>query len=399
MAKYLRRLGERVIVLTTSAYGPHPDDDHDGGGVVRTADLRLLRARLRGHRRIQGIYESDTYSPKRHPLSYLTVPDRMVLAWVPFAVRTALSLHRARRFDAVITTSPPESTHLIGRALAAKGCAWVADLRDGWTFESWRPIPTRLQRQLDERLERRLMQAADVVSCVTRPVAEDLRARMDAHPAVVPHGFDPELIATARKEQGAAAADLLPDPCRVSVVYTGRFYDRDPAPLLRGLRELADEEPAIAEGLELVIAGSLRRQERELLEMDASPLRISVLGALPHRHALALQGAADVLLLICGSERTQVASLKLFEYLAAGRPILGLADGTEAGRILDEAGCEVVPADDPQAIKAAFRRAARGELSGPNPATVQRYAYPGAAKRMADAVDLAIERSTARRRP
>src|SRR5919106_4330608 len=53
MVKYLRRLGHRVTVLTTSAYGGD-DDDND---VVRTADLQLARARLRGKDRVQAMYE------------------------------------------------------------------------------------------------------------------------------------------------------------------------------------------------------------------------------------------------------------------------------------------------------------------------------------------------------
>ena len=49
-----RRLGHDVTVLTTAAYGALPDDeapqsDGPGGDIVRTADLQLVRARLRGH--------------------------------------------------------------------------------------------------------------------------------------------------------------------------------------------------------------------------------------------------------------------------------------------------------------------------------------------------------------
>ena len=66
MAKWLRRLGHRVTVLTTSAYG-----DGDGAaeeGVVRTADLQRLRARLHGHDRVDALFDSDTYSGRPHPL-------------------------------------------------------------------------------------------------------------------------------------------------------------------------------------------------------------------------------------------------------------------------------------------------------------------------------------------
>ena len=143
---------------------------------MRTLDLQRLRARLHGHDRVDALFDSDTYSGRPHPLSKVLVPEPLVAAWAPFARSRALRLNRRERFDCVITSSPPESAHAVGRALARRGVAWVADLRDAWTFEPIRPpFPTALQRRLDERLERRWLGSADAVVCVSRPVADDLR--------------------------------------------------------------------------------------------------------------------------------------------------------------------------------------------------------------------------------
>jgi len=387
MVKYLRRLGHRVTVLTTSAYGRLPDDE---GGVARTADLQLLRARLRGKERVQAMYEADTYSGRPHPLSRVLVPEPLVLAWVPFALPRALRLHRAQRFDAVITTSPPESAHLIGRALARRGAAWIADVRDAWTFEPLRPaFPTGAQRRLDARLERRLLGAADVVTCVSRPAADDLRSRVGANVELVPNGWDPELAPPPDKGE---VARLL-DPERVSLVYTGRFgsYGRDPRPLIDALRQLTASEPELAARLELVLAGPYTEAELELVHTEVAPARISVLGSLPRPRALALQRAADALLLLASPRRSQLANLKLFEYLAAARPILALAGGTEAGRIVAEAGAgEVVRSDDVTAIAEALRRLVAGETEAPDPERLREYTYPSLAERMGDAVERAI---------
>src|SRR5947207_2343822 len=126
MAKWLRRLGDRVTVLTTSAYGTA--DGGDPEDVVRTADLQRLRARLHGHDRVDALFDSDTYSGQPHPLSRVLVPDPLVAAWAPFARSRALRLNRRERFDCVITSSPPESAHGVGRTLARRGVAWVVDL-------------------------------------------------------------------------------------------------------------------------------------------------------------------------------------------------------------------------------------------------------------------------------
>lgn len=396
MVKYLRRAGHRVTVLTTSAYGSEPGERD----VVRTNDLQLVRAWMRGHDRIQGMFEADGYSGRPHPLSRVLIPEPLVAAWAPFAIRAAKRVAREGAIDCVITSSPPESVHMVGRALQRRGVAWVADIRDAWNFEPLRPaFPTGAQRRFDEWLERRWLGAADAVTVVSRPAGEDLRGRLGIESMLAPNAWDPDLDPAADEGgagTGGAGAGGLLDAARTSLVYTGRFgsYGRDPSGLVRALRDLAANEPRVAERLELAIAGPLTGDEHRLFTTDVSPARISLLGSLPRDSAVVLQRAADALLLIAARERSQLANLKVFEYLAAGRPIVALAAGTEAGRIVLEAGAgEVVPSDDVAAIKGALRSVAGGGLTAPDPERLRPYGYPAAAQRMADAVEAAIRRA------
>ena len=388
--KYLRRAGHDVTVLTTSAYGSMPDDAENG--IVRTTDAQLWRAKVRSGGHIGSLYDADTYSGRPHPLSRVIVPEPLALAWAPFAVPRARKLHRAHPFDCVITTSPPESAHAVGRALQRRGAPWVADVRDAWTFEPLRPsFPTAPQRRLDEWLERRLLGAADAVVCVSEPAARDLRARGIADPILVRNGADPELLSAA---DPGSVAELL-DPERASLVYTGRFGSagRDPSALLNALSTLAATHPADAAQLELVVAGPLMEDERGAFDRDVSPARISVVGSLERDRALALQRAADALLLIAHPVRSQLANFKLYEYLNAGPPILALATGTEAGNVVESFGGEVIPAGDVDAIVGALALAARCELPASNPDARVEHAYPAVAARMEAAVEEAIRRA------
>jgi glycosyltransferase involved in cell wall biosynthesis len=381
MAKWLRRLGHRVTVLTTSAYGELDTDEEEG--VVRASDLQRLRARLRGRDHVDALFDSDTYSGHPHFLSKVVVPEPLMVAWAPYAYLQALRLNARERFDCVITSSPPESVHFVGRALRRRGVPWVADLRDGWTFEPIRPgFPTRLQRRYDEHLERRWLGDADAVVAVSRPAADDLRTRLGLEPVLIPNGWDPDLAAEVASTD---AAKRLLDRERTSLVYTGRFgsYGRDPTGLIEGLGMLAREHRAAAAKLELVIAGPLTTEEAELMRTDVSPARIVVAGTLDRADALALQRAADALLLIASARRTQLLNFKVFEYLASGRPLLALAAGTEAGRIVAEAGGEAVPADDPQAIVESLQRLVAGGVPPSDPAARERYSYPSVAEQMA----------------
>ena len=144
MAKWLRRLGHEVTVLTTSAYGDGPQDASED--VVRTADAQRWRARLAGQRLDRRPVRLAHLLGRPHPAEQGARPRGR---WSPpgcrSPARAALRLQRERRFDCVITTSPPESAHAVGYALQRRGVPWVADVRDAWTFESLRPeFPTRL---------------------------------------------------------------------------------------------------------------------------------------------------------------------------------------------------------------------------------------------------------------
>ena len=394
LAKNLRRAGHEVTVLTTSAYGTLAAAEESD--VERTADAQLWRARLRGRQRIDALYDADTYAARPHPLSKVIVPEPLALAWAPFARRRARGLQRVKAFDAVITTSPPESAHTVGRALQRRGVPWIADVRDAWTFEPLRPpFAARALHELDERLERRTLGAADVVTCVSEPAAADLRARGIADPVLVRNGADPELLAAA---DPASIAGLL-DPARVSLVYTGRFGSsgRDPRALVEGLALLAARSPDDAARLELVIAGPLTEAERELFARDVAPARIVMAGTLERGRALALQRTADCLLLIAHPVRSQLANFKLYEYLSAGPPILALAQGTEAGTIAAEVGARVEPAGEAEAIVEALLAVARREVPPPAAAARAEHSYPAVAERMQGAIESAISRRTATR--
>jgi glycosyltransferase involved in cell wall biosynthesis len=399
MVKYLRRLGHEVTVITAAAPG-HPPGESDG--VVRTASLNanplLRRLLLRG--------ESTTRPPSASPqeggqsgvmpplLWKGIVPDPWLVTWDPAAwaaIRRALS---KKVFDCLITSSPAESTHLLGLALGRRVAAWIADFRDGWCFEPLRPaFPTGLQRKLDERMERRVVRGADAVVGVTAPIVEDFQNRLGVAAQLVTNGFDPEL-------GGDEAQTEQPDERHLSFVHTGALSGprgRDPLPLLRALRELVDDAPELRGRLRLIVAGRSEEDELALVREAGVSDIVRHLGYLPRSEALALQRAAGTLVLITSHDRCE-ATGKLYEYMAAGRPIIALAEGNEAARIVAETNTgALVSPDDSAAITRALRAALSGELERAYaPRETERYTYPAVAERMALVVETAIERRASR---
>ena len=103
---------------------------------------------------------------------------------------------------------------------------------------------------------------------------------------------------------------------------------------MRCLSRLIAEEPGLAEKLEVVFAGPLAGPEAQAMRELRPGGVVNVLGELPHAQALGLQAAADGLLLVTPPRTIRdTATVKVYEYLAAGKPMLALADGSSA------AGC------------------------------------------------------------
>src|SRR4051812_38718556 len=342
LAKYLRRLGYRVTVLTSRAWADAPPE----AGVVRTGDLMASRLNWRRANMRAWVGGGDDYESGSSKLAELVVPDTALLTWLPYLVPNALRLARRESFDCVITTSGPESVHLAGLALAPR-MAWIADLRDGWGFETLHSWPTGVQERLDAALERAVARRADLMTAVSEPLAADLRERLGADAHAVTNGFDPDEVPARKGSHGLLDAD------RRSLVHTGRMASsqRSPGPLLEAVRLLRSRGSAAARRLELVFAGPLTAEERTLLEAPDLAGMVRHVGNLDRDDALRLQREADGLLLLTAGTRRGEATGKLFEYLGAERPILVLGDQSEAARIVTEAGAGLAaPADDPEAI-------------------------------------------------
>jgi glycosyltransferase involved in cell wall biosynthesis len=141
----------------------------------------------------------------------------------------------------------------------------------------------------------------------------------------------------------------------------------------------------------------LTTADRTLIDNSGVSDDVEYLGVLERSGAIALQRSADALVLMT-ARGAAVATAKIFEYVAAGRPIVALAEGDDAARIIRDTNTGVtVPPDDVARIAAALRQVASGELARAYaPRHLERYTYPGPAEAMAEVIEEAIRRRSAR---
>ena len=400
MAQTLRELGHEVTVVTTRALGSLSTDSP---WVVRTGDLqaspalrRLLRRPLpyRPDEQDGGSVVSDGAAEPSRIFTRGLVPDSWVVTWLPYLIPAARRVIRERRIEALVTNGPPDSTHLLGLALGRNRPPWIADFDDGWRYEPlmgrW---PTRIQDRLDSSLERRVVRSADAVVGITEPIARNFRQRYGCLAYDIPSGWDP---ARLNAEVASAAPPKL-SPGVVNLVHTGSLSlpdRRDPRGLFQAFESLVARDPDVATRLRLTLAGALTGHDRRILDALTPLVRgmVHEVGFLPKPQALALQRAADVLLLISTGSHQQVVTAKLSEYLLAERPILAVLSDNEAARIIRETrtGTVVAP-DDVDALCDGLRSCIDGRLAASfQPRDLERYMQPGPAKEFAAVIEAAV---------
>ncbi len=340
----------------------------------------------------------------------LATPDRY-WPWVLPAYRRALRVIRERNAEAIYTTYPPASAHLIGLWLKRRtGLPWIADFRDPWVEDSmpnWR-------RRVEGWLEGRILQSADRIICNTPAMRRWFLTRYPHLPGekfeVITNGYDETDLAHVEAEIQEHFEILYP-----GMISAG---NRNPLPLLDGINLARKRGLLPNEGVRLTLLGTGnygRSQEfleamrnRELTEMTEV-----IADRVPYRDALRRMAGADVLVILSeplgespATEATRAWShlqvpAKLYEYLRLGRPLLALVSGGAVAELLNslDAGAPIRP-DDPDAIAAflgdTYRaRGAHAPGRGTNPA-IQAYSREHLSARLAGVLDeLASEHTRA----
>jgi glycosyltransferase involved in cell wall biosynthesis len=280
------------------------------------------------------------------------VPDTY-LGWYPFAVREGMAMLREQRFDAIYSTSPPETSHLVALRLAASTrLPWIADFRDPWMNLHLLPTPTPFHRRLHETLERRVCARASAVVVAT-PWHRELLARKypDLAPAeLIRNGYDPADI--------ESVADVVPRGDCFQILHAGMLTQtRSAVGFLEAVRVFLDRVPEAREECRVMFLGprESRNDEaaRELGLEDVVVFRDTA----PHSETLKLERASHILVLIKHANPLYDGLVpgKLYEYIGVGRPILALApDGEAAAIIRAHRRGEVVPQEDPGKIADAL---------------------------------------------
>ncbi len=326
----------------------------------------------------------------------LSFPDSRV-GWLPFALSAGIRAVRSRSFDAVYSTSPPVTAHLVAGIVARLGrVPWVAEFRDPWlgnpiTEAVGGPRPW-LHRRLQVRIERWIVRSADRIVFTSPSTARLYRRRYPgtAEMVTISNGYDrSEAIVRGPAEVASS---------RFRIVWTGTLDRPDELQVfLEALRELAARRPALAEELEVVFYGHVSDSCRTIANRYASDRSLCPIvrfeGFVPRSAALSAVADADAALVMLGAGPGvgQFIPGKLFDYLGQGKQILGVLPPGDARDILLDLGWGVVADPEATDIEQAIERLM--SLPAPTPPADPggRYDREALAGRLADTLGAAAD--------
>ena len=317
---------------------------------------RGFNRRRNGTANIEAPVPQAAWRLRDHIAWLFATPDPEITWYWP-ALRCVQRIMAEERVDAIFSTSPPHSVHLIGRTLKRKyGIPWLMDLRDPWAGRSGPDAPSWYHR-VRWALQSSCIRLSDVVVCTTDQFREHLSG---SYP-----GLPREKFRTLRNGFEDVQALVGPKPAadgRKHILHLGELYgSRRVDTFCQAIQGLVSAGRLDGRSFQISFVGRNDSQHIDAARRAAPSLFesgcIQFLPQVPREAALSMMWSADLLVLVQGGFTLQVPA-KFYEYLQTGRPIFAIARQGELCDLLrtTQAGIFVDP-DDGEAIAAQFLEA------------------------------------------
>jgi len=345
LAKYLREFGWEPIILTAPLSG-RPDfkvrcvetDYRNMFGLKTKADLGSQMIKI----------GKETAPLFKKILGTIFGYVRMIAAypdedryWKPFAINSIDNLFAKEKISAIISVWPMTS-HIIAQKTKEKyAVPWVADFPELWSQNCDYPYGFA-RKIIDRSLEKKTLKDADVMTTISLPMADNLKKLHNGKIVfTIVHGFDPDIVSQNKN----SVTD------KFTITYTGNFYPgkRDPLKFFAALSNLLREGKIDRKKIEVRFYSSKQKKiDEEIKKYNLSDV-VRQCGMISLEDSLNRQRESQVLLFLDWEDEKEkgVYSGKIFEYLAAKRPILsvGGSENNVVRKLLQETKAGVFSGD------------------------------------------------------
>ncbi len=356
--RYLPQNGWNPIVLTVKnikyvAYDYSLWDDIKNTEVHRTESADLMRILYRYEKTKKTPENNDVYkftNSKIRDFVRNIFPIDPQIGWLPFAVKKGIEICRTQKIEVVYATLTPFSSVIVGYYIA-KRCKkkLILDYRDLWQGKTATEYLTNWHKRFSIFWESKVLQFASKVIINTRTsekIIKELYPDISQNKFTVLHnGFD---------KNDFKDVTSVSDNKKLIFTFTGGFYEeRTPEYFLNALLQLK-EENLIPDHVEFRFIGNYVREIEEMLSIKVLQKWIKIIPQVEHKKSIKYLLESDILLIFLASQNSHfVIPAKLFEYLAARKPIFAMISpqGESADIIKQNNIGEVCAPEDVASIK------------------------------------------------
>ena len=398
--KYLQEFGWEPIVYTPeNAEMPSLDnslikDVPEGVEVLKTPIWEPYDAykKLVGQKKEEKInsgFLSENKKPKRTEKLAVWVRGNFFIPdarkfWIKPSVKYLKNYLKENPVDAIVSTGPPHSMHLIAKELKKSlNVKWLADFRDPWTnIDFYKDLMlSNAADKKHKRLEKEVLQEADVVLSVGATLGKELTDLGAKRSEVITNGYDIE------KNLEEVALDE-----KFSIAHIGTMTkSRNPEVLWKVLSMLIDNNEVFKNRLEIKLVGKVDISVMESIEKFNLLDYVRKIEYLPHDEVIIEQRKSHLLLLVVNDTPNAKGILtgKFFEYMSSGRPTLciGPNDGDVAEIIRETEAGSVFESKDGEALKQYILKSFEGKIAFKTNSSVEKYSRKQLTKKLVSILD------------
>lgn len=404
LAKYLPQFGWEPTILTIKPkYGfesqyntiqlEYEDIKTHWKNKIRMNSSKANLNQLSPENHVKNHFENKKGSKskrKESPLNFLSkyideiffYPD-YAKYWYQPAVEEGTKILEKDDFDAIFSSSPPVTSHLVANELKYRfKIPWIADLRDLWTQNPYYRY-SFLRKFFEQRLELKTFKNVDVLTTVSKELSEELKSLHKSKTVfTINNGFDPEIINPG-----------TPLSSKFSIIYTGQLYNkkRDPEDFFKVIKELIDEDFLNTDCLAINFFGPYEQWLSDQVKSLNLEDVVNINGIVNRDESIFHQRQSQILLLLMWNNVKEqgVCTGKLFEYLAAERPIIsyGVSKGCVASILKEtESGVAV---DNKKELKRVIKTyynsfQKHGQIKFNSSDKILKYSHIGMAKKFSE---------------
>lgn len=318
-SKYLPKFGIEPVIVTKQYNGSLKDETLLD---EVSEDLKIYRLKA-----YEIIDRTDFLRlPMRFIGTRLMCPDGEYF-WYYFNKEKVAEIIKNQNIDYIYSTSYPYSAHLLGLYLKNKypNIKWITDFRDEWTNNPYYAddFYKKLKYKKERKQELSVTAKCDYLITNSQFMLNNFvkdAPRLKSRSTYIPNGYDEHDFMSLSNERNGGD--------RFVITHTGSLYGkRNLTEFLEGLKMAIENNNINKDDIEIRLVGNINKDVMKEFEIKYDLIgKIKVLGYMTHKESIQMLYNSDILLLIIGKvkDAENFYTGKIFEYIRADRPILGI---------------------------------------------------------------------------